>query len=630
MSKINLNLSQSALNNWLKYSEESGIVSGSLDESMNETFDFYIYLNNNYFNDLSSAKKNNNQITYKYAEGETETLTVLFKKPYLESGEATVTQVTKFVPNKAKTTIKGDISAYFFDIEYYDAKRVFLESIKIETQPGSGSDFGNATLELQGDLSFDSDSQATGSISKISASATKIFKDIAISGHFNINNSYYYDYGYGDSSFNFETSGHLTKYTMRFHDGSVIDLDYSSSPVMINGNERILDNTLNNPISPEDDEITISLPKEIYEPIIIDSGDGNDNITLSGGGGNLHLNTGSGNDTVTIKSDNHYILTGSGNDTITGGKGVETLVYDGVKSSYILKKTSDGKLTIMTSEKTDTAYNVEWLEFSDGSVSVAALPTQNSAPTATSIIAAAKASEGKAFTYSLPKGTFSDADKGDVLTYSLGNQPTGMTVDAKTGKINWAPGYDAADKPTKVTITATDSRGESASTELSINVTNTANIVGTKKADNLIAGNGPDTLTGAAGNDSLSGGAGDDTLTGGQGADRLTGGQGKDLFDFNVLPELGLGNVNRDVITDFTASEGDRIDLSTIDANSSLKGDQAFVLVESFTTTAGQVRFATDSQGNGVIYINTDKDVEAEYEILLTGITTLDASDLVL
>ena len=83
------------------------------------------------------------------------------------------------------------------------------------------------------------------------------------------------------------------------------------------------------------------------------------------------------------------------------------------------------------------------------------------------------------------------------------------------------------------------------------------------------------------------------------------------------------------MIADFKSGE-DKIDLSAIDPNTALNGDQAFVWVTNFNATAGQVRFATDGQGNGIIYLNTDRDTAAEYEILLTGVTTLTAADLVL
>jgi Ca2+-binding RTX toxin-like protein len=75
--------------------------------------------------------------------------------------------------------------------------------------------------------------------------------------------------------------------------------------------------------------------------------------------------------------------------------------------------------------------------------------------------------------------------------------------------------------------------------------------------DVLRGDGGRDRLLAAMGNDELDGGAGADRLVGGIGSDRLTGGPGADRFVFTA--EAGPGV---DVVTDFTAADGDRIDLT--------------------------------------------------------------------
>ncbi len=66
---------------------------------------------------------------------------------------------------------------------------------------------------------------------------------------------------------------------------------------------------------------------------------------------------------------------------------------------------------------------------------------------------------------------------------------------------------------------------------------------------------GNDTLNGGAGNDILYGQGGNDILIGGAGDDILYGGTGADTFVWQK------GDIGHDVIKDFNASEGDRIDL---------------------------------------------------------------------
>jgi hypothetical protein len=61
-----------------------------------------------------------------------------------------------------------------------------------------------------------------------------------------------------------------------------------------------------------------------------------------------------------------------------------------------------------------------------------------------------------------------------------------------------------------------------------------------------------------------------------------------------------------------------------------LAGDQAFSFIGAgaFTTTAGQVRYS-----GGVLQFNTDTDVAAEYEIVITGSSSpasLTGADLLL
>ncbi|WP_346842270.1 retention module-containing protein [Metapseudomonas otitidis] len=83
-------------------------------------------------------------------------------------------------------------------------------------------------------------------------------------------------------------------------------------------------------------------------------------------------------------------------------------------------------------------------------------------------------------------------------------------------------------------------------------------INGSKYSDILNGGNGHDVLYGNAGNDLLNGGDGNDLLIGGVGNDTLTGGAGADIFVWKA------GDLGNDVIKDFNAGEGDRIDLSDL------------------------------------------------------------------
>ena len=71
----------------------------------------------------------------------------------------------------------------------------------------------------------------------------------------------------------------------------------------------------------------------------------------------------------------------------------------------------------------------------------------------------------------------------------------------------------------------------------------------------------------------------------------------------------------------------DKIDLSTIDANAALAGNQAFAFIGSVAFSGlGQVR-AVQVGGNTYIDVNTQGNIDPDMRIQLTGNITLDALD---
>lgn len=148
-------------------------------------------------------------------------------------------------------------------------------------------------------------------------------------------------------------------------------------------------------------------------------------------------------------------------------------------------------------------------------------------------------------------------------------------------------------------------------------------VVGTAHAD-LIYGDdadhtdsfGSDTLLGGGGADTLFGGDWTDRLVGGKGADELTGGAGRDTFAFTAVIDSSVKHA--DLITDLAT--GDRIDLSAIDANGMIAGDQAFFLVDSFDRHAGEAKLSYDA-GEDVtrLELDVDGDAKADALILLAG-----------
>lgn len=149
----------------------------------------------------------------------------------------------------------------------------------------------------------------------------------------------------------------------------------------------------------------------------------------------------------------------------------------------------------------------------------------------------------------------------------------------------------------------------------------------------LSGGSGNDVLTGGAGNDRLVGGDGDDHLSGGAGNDVLRGGPGKDILvggagaDTFQFGKATVGSTSIDRISDFSHAQGDKIDLSEIDANLGKGGDQAFhyIAADAFSGTAGELRY----QG-GILSGDVDGDGHVDFAIELSNASKLVAADFLL
>jgi Ca2+-binding RTX toxin-like protein len=150
-------------------------------------------------------------------------------------------------------------------------------------------------------------------------------------------------------------------------------------------------------------------------------------------------------------------------------------------------------------------------------------------------------------------------------------------------------------------------------------------LIGNVLANTFSGNNGNDTLSGDLGNDILLGGKGRDLLTGGEGSDQLGGGKDKDRFIYTSIADSRASTATRDTITDFRG--GDKIDLSAIDSNTTIDGNQAFAFIkkQAFSGVSGQLRFS-----NGLLEADINGDRQTDFSLALTGINRLNASSFVL
>ena len=111
------------------------------------------------------------------------------------------------------------------------------------------------------------------------------------------------------------------------------------------------------------------------------------------------------------------------------------------------------------------------------------------------------------------------------------------------------------------------------------------------------------------------------------GADALEGQGGADRFVYDGIYD---SRPAADRILDFSHKQGDRIDLSGIDANEWGPGDPAFQFIgQGQFTAAGQVRFFK-AGGDTVVEATTDAAAGAELQIVLDSAVNIHATDFVL
>lgn len=317
-------------------------------------------------------------------------------------------------------------------------------------------------------------------------------------------------------------------------------------------------------------------------------GHGLENLVLTGGSigiGNTLANTLTGNNL------GNYLNGGVGADTMAGGQGNDTYVIDNMGDQVDEANSSGDIDTVLSSINYTLGDRLENLVLTGGALT----GTGNSL---------ANALTGNNLNNRLDGGIGAD-----LMVGGDGNDT--YIVDNV---------YDRADEANYGGIDTVQSR---VSFTLGTGVENLV-LIGRE----AVQGTGNyqnNVLTGNELANSLFGLAGADTLIGGAGTDTLSGGAGADVFSYKSLSDSIPGS-QRDLIRDFSATDGDRIDLSAIDANLGVAKDQAFTFIGNTPFTApGQVRVF-----DGIIQVNVDANLAADFEIGLTGVSSLTVSNFIL
>lgn len=359
-------------------------------------------------------------------------------------------------------------------------------------------------------------------------------------------------------------------------------------------------------------------------------GEGNDLANVITGSSNANWLIGNGgNDTLIGGAGRDDLDGGVGNDTLNGGSGVDNMMGGAGDDVYIIDEKHDsvnedwqGGIDLV---KASCSYTLAW---EVENLTLTGIGNFNGT--------------GNDASNTIRGNSGSNILRGDgghdILVGGAGNDmldggslDDGIGIDRMyggTGNDSYLVG-ETLDKVIEKEGEGVDSVESWVSYVLPGNVENLtlknggdADGTGNQLANVIIGGRLENTLKGMAGND---------TLVGGLGADDLYGGTGKDIFVFTSLKDSTVAVSGRDTIFDFSRTQGDRIDLSGIDAMSSTSKNDAFAFIGSkgFSGKSGELRFDKKAAGT-YIYGDVDGNGKADFTIELTAAVTLLKGDFIL
>ncbi|CAO3362951.1 calcium-binding protein [Azospirillum melinis] len=337
-------------------------------------------------------------------------------------------------------------------------------------------------------------------------------------------------------------------------------------------------------------------------------------------------------------------------DAVDGLAGIDSFVLTGALASYSLSFDGSGNLQVSGPDGTDTLTGIELLQATDGVYPLGSL-VGFSQPSLSGLTVSAAATTGNDYLVGGPQNDAIGGGGGNDTIAGLAGNDT-LFGNAGNDVLLGGDGADQLEGGAGNDLMF-GGAGDDLMRGDVIDVVGNDTLLGEDGNDWLDAGAGNDWLDGGAGNDTLYGGLGSDVLRGGSGddvlfgdvysdrsheisvnpndtvtgyedvllggngndtliggyaADLLDGGAGADVFSIRNLNESTLAAP--DVIINFNGAvvaaealkglasyatagaEGDRIDLSEIDAISGTAGNDAFTFIGTAAfSAAGQLRY---------------------------------------
>ena len=345
----------------------------------------------------------------------------------------------------------------------------------------------------------------------------------------------------------------------------------------------------------------------------VSAGDGDD--TVQGVGGKSEIYGDSGNDRIQIFASDAFI---------DGGAGADTIISNSAKGIYFGGDGNDsinlegGAEYSAGGDGDDFFFGYSGMDTVDGGSGYDTLSFRRG-PALTSVVA--------------------DAAIGYVTTFNTGainnGDPIGYTKATNIEVLYLSHGNDAAiswiNGPVLYGGDGNDWMADYASA---------SNAAGAGNNDWMFGEDGDDALYGLEGNDRLYGGQGRDILVGGVGSDTLSGDLGSDWIALGLnaagtggdgAADIVLfgsrwdtwdpGRAGMDAIAQFETGI-DRIDLSAVDANTLVAGDQAFTIGALTAGQAGRLQILSPTGATWTALLaDVDGDGAADMTIFVYGAT---------